>query len=265
MFEYDEDDDDFQMSEIEEWYDENFGYFRRDSKTELGLNLDITLFYTGVYCPVMRELAPAVRKLMLKQYPLITEETRPLVLEHIDWIVSRAGHRLLMNLYILIQDQKEGINLREKYPDFESWIDFYARPPKPPVPDYSFFEKYPTLTENLSDAEKKEMVDEEFESGTKYFIETENLKTEYYEIIQPLVFKYYLALQDLDYEGWIIYAVQIREDYEDYKYRSEHVETFIEYEFVEEDINLEYKEFQEKFSIKYRERWEKEHPTPGSE
>ena len=264
MFEDDEEDD-YKMSELEEWYDNNFGYFRRDSKTELGVTLDIALFYNGIYRPVMQELAPQVRKLMLKQFPLIGTEYRPMVLEHIDWIVSRAGHRMLMNLYVLIQDQKEGVNLREKYPDFERWIDFYARPPEPPVPDYSFFEKYPDLTANLTAEQKKEIVEEECESKTKYFYIQESTKTEYYDIIQPIVFKYYKALQDLDYDGWIIYAVEIREDYEEYKYRCEHVETFIEYEFEEEDINFEYKDFQEKFTIKYRERWEKEHPSNGTE
>ena len=129
MFEEEEDEDNYKMSELEKWYDNNFAYFNRASKTEPGLDLDITLFYNSTYCPVMKELAPAVRKLMYKQYPLLETEFRPMVLEHINRIVSKAGHRLLLMLNILVQDQKEGVNLREKYPDFESWIDFYARHP----------------------------------------------------------------------------------------------------------------------------------------
>lgn len=264
MFEYN-DDEDFERSDIEAWYDDNFGYFRRDSKTELGITMDINFFYSVVYQPTMHELAPLIRKLMFRQYPLIRTEDRPMVLDHINWIVSHTGHRLLMNLYILVQDQKEGVNLREKYPDFESWVDFYARPPKPPVPDYSFFEKFPALVNHLSEQDKKAIAEEECEESTKRFNETEQLRKEYYDIVQPIVFRYYPALQDLDYEGWVIYAVQIREDYEDYKYRCEHVETFIEYDFAEEDINLEYKDFQEKFKKKYNERWEKEHPTQNQE
>lgn len=264
MFEDEEDEDDYKMSELEEWYDNNFAYFNRASKTELGVNMDITFFYNGVYRPVMKELAPAVRRLMYKQYPLLETEFRPTVVEHIDWIVSKAGHRLLLMLYILVQDQKEGINLREKYPDFESWIDFYARPPEPPVPDYNFPEIDPLLNATTVE-ELKEMADREWESDIAYFNKEERLKKEYYDLVQPLVLEYYPAVQDLDYDGWIIYAVEIREEYEDYKLRCEHVDSFIEYEMDEEDINLPYKEFHEKFSIKYHEKWERDHPTTGSD
>src|ERR1035437_4149829 len=261
MFEDNDEEDDYKMSELEEWYDNNFAYFNRASETESGLNLDITLFYNGVYYPVMKELAPTVRKLMYKQYPLLETEFRPMVMDHINWMVSKAGHRLLLMLNILVQDQKEGVNLREKYPDFESWIDFYARPPEPPVPNYHYLDNNPLLFNALTAEQIKEIADEEWESDIKYFIKVEGLKKEYYDLIQPLVFKYYPALQELDYDGWIIYAVEIREEYEDFKLRCEHVDSFIEYEMDEEDINLGYKEFHEKFSIKFHEKGKRDHPT----
>lgn len=50
-----------------------------------------------------------------------------------------------------------------------------------------------------------------------------------------------------------MYAVQIRESYEEYKFRCEHLDTFIEYGFDEQDIDLNYKEFSAKFSIKFNE------------
>jgi hypothetical protein len=261
MFEEEEDEDNYKMSELEKWYDNNFAYFNRASKPEPGLDLDITLFYNNTYCPVMKELAPAVRKLMYKQYPLLETKFRPMVMDHINWMVSKAGHRLLLMLNILVQDQKEGVNLREKYPDFESWIDFYARPPEPPVPDYHSLDNNPLLFNALTAEQIKEIADEEWESNIKHFNKVEELKKEYYDLIQPLVLKYYPALQDLDYDGWIIYAVEIREEYEDYKLRCEHVDSFIEYGMDEEDIHLTYKEFYKKFSLKFHEKWERDHPT----
>jgi len=184
-----------------------------------------------------------------------------MVMDHINWMVSKAGHRLLLMLNILVQDQKEGVNLREKYPDFETWIDFYARPPEPPVPDYHSLDKNPLLFNALTAEQIKEIADEEWESNIKHFNKVEELKKEYYDLVQPLVLKYYPALQDLDYDGWIIYAVEIREEYEDYKLRCEHVDSFIEYGMDEEDIHLTYKEFYKKFSIKFHEKWERDHPT----
>ncbi len=251
-------DSNYESSDFEIWYNENYMFFERETDILEGPTLDISLFYNGVYMPVMQELAPSVRKLMTRQYPLIDLEFRPLVLNYIDWVVSMAGHRFLMNLYQLIQDQKDGVNLREKYPDFESWIGFYARPGEPDLVTEVNYTKFTTYSEE----EKKELIDAENKNITEFFEKEQLLKKEYYDIIQPLVFKYYPALQDLDYDGWIIYSVHIREDYEDYKFRCEHIETFIEYEFQEEDINLRYDEFQAKFRIKYNEKWEKDHSIP---
>lgn len=43
------------------------------------------------------------------------------------------------------------------------------------------------------------------------------------------------------------------------------MDSFIEYEMDEEDINLTYKEFHEKFSLKFHEKWERDHPTTEPE
>jgi len=268
MFE-DDDDDDYEMSELDEWYDHNFMYFKRKSNPAgdmlTGVTFEATLFYNGVYSPVKKEIAPAVRKLMLKQYPIIASESRQLVLEYINDTVNYLGHRMLMNLWSVVEDLKEGINLREKYPKLESWVDFYARPPKAPEPDYTFFDKYPGIGIDLSEEAKKEYVEKMYAEEMFYFLEIEKLKKEYYDIVQPVVLKYFKALEDLDYDGWIIYAVEIREDYEIYKYRCEHLEGFIEYEFDEEDINLGYKEYMAKYSLKYKERLEKQQSSKNSE
>jgi hypothetical protein len=46
-----------------------------------------------------------------------------------------------------------------------------------------------------------------------------------------VILKYFKALEDLNYDGWIIYAVEIREDYEIYRNSCDHFEGFVEYEF----------------------------------
>jgi len=269
MFDDFDDDDDYEMSELDEWYNDHYMYFKHKSNPDgdmlTGVTFEATLFYNGIYSPVKKEIVPAIRKLMLKQYPIIATECRPLVLEYIDNTVNYAGHRMLMNLWKVVQDQKEGIYLREKYPDFESWVDFYARPPKAPEPDYSFFDNYPEIGIDLSEEAKKEYVEKEYAEEMFYFLEREKLKKEYYDIVQPVVLKYFKALEDLNYDGWIIYAVQIREDYENYKSRCDHLCGFIEYEFDEEDINLNLKDYMVKYCMKYDEKRQKEQSSKDSE
>ena len=141
MFE-NEEDNSTEMSEFENWYEANFRYFKRESNQQPGPDLDISLFFYGIYKPVMDKITPAVRKLMLLQYPVIDSEFRPMVLEYINWLVSSTGQRFMLNLYNLILDHKEGLSLREKYPEFKTWIDSYARPVKPDlitIDDYNEF------------------------------------------------------------------------------------------------------------------------------
>ncbi|MEI8087328.1 MAG: hypothetical protein WCG93_14055 [Paludibacter sp.] len=252
------DDDDYEMSEMEEWFDDNYMYFKRDAQIPVDLTDEITYFYETVYCPVMSEIAPAIRKLMVKQYPTIDGELRPLVVEYIQETIDYAGHEFIMQLYMLVQDQLEGVNLREQYPKFEEWVKFYGRPPEVPVPDYTFFGEHNPMSVHLTDQQKKEIIDESFQEELESYLNEEKLKKDYFDILQSTVLKYYKDLNDLDYEGWIIYSVQIREDYEIYKYRCEHLDSFIEYELDEEDINLPYDEYSAKFSLKFNEKFDKE-------
>ena len=48
-------------------------------------------FYNNTYYPAIQELKPAVRRQMMKQYPIIDTERRPKVLKCIDQMVSAAG------------------------------------------------------------------------------------------------------------------------------------------------------------------------------
>lgn len=259
MFE-NEEDNSTEMSEFENWYEENYRYFKRESEQHLVPNLDIFLFYQGIYKPFMNKLTPSVGKLVIKQYPVIDSEFRPMVLEYINSLVSSTGHKLMINLYNLIQDQKEGVCLREKYPDFKTWTELYARPL---MPDLITIEEYDEFS-FYTDKEKKQLIQEENKEIIKSFEIQEKLRKEFYDVIQPLLFKYYSTLTELDSDGWIVYAYQIRNDYEDYKFRCEYIRKFIEYEFPEEDINLKYDEFQAKFRRIYNEKWEREHHFPKS-
>jgi len=189
MFE-NEEDNSTEMSEFENWYEVNYTYFKRESKQQPGPDLDISLFYYGIYKPVMDKLALAVRKLMLKQYPVIDFEFRPMVLEYINWLVSSTGHKLMLNLYNLIQDQKEGFNLRDKYPDFKTWIDAYARPVKPVLITIEEYDEFSFYT----DQEKKQLIQDENNEIIKFFERQEKLRKEFYDVIQPILFKYYSAL-----------------------------------------------------------------------
>jgi hypothetical protein len=171
----------------------------------------------------------------------------------------------LLSSHELIDDQKEAVNLREKYVDFDYWVKTYGKPPAAPVPDYSFADNNPFLKENISEDIIREVAEESCIEETEHYLWVENRRKEYFDIVQPIVFRYFKPLEDLDYEGWIVYAANIREDYDRYTERCEHVDTIIRYGFDEEDLDLDDDLFMAKLHIKIREELENERDSKENE
>lgn len=250
MFDDSEDDEEeYVRTDFEDWFDTYFMYFPVEQRATGYDDVEVQCFYSNVFCKVMKELTPQIRKLMEKQYPIIKKEKRQAVLDELDKIASLVGPYLLVRLYELVYDEKVGVNLREKYTDFEKLVDFYARPDAPRMMEESFFDQFTWLT----DEQKQQMIEDDRKEAQEAFDWKEGRKREFYDIVQPLLFKYYKEILDLNHDGWIIYAVHIREEYQDYMMRTDHISTFIQFEFPEEDLHMPYKEFSEKL----QELWEK--------
>jgi len=246
MFE-DDDEDDFERSEFDWWYDDNNWYFRRGATEFVEPSLEDELFYTSVYMPVMSELAPAVHKLIRYQYPVFETEHRPAVWEAIERVVQRTGHRFLLELYNLIRDQNEGVDLRTKYPDFEKWeqrkkdTSYFSR---------TIFDSIAGLTEKQR-SELYELIKDKFQDSYNW---KDQRLYEFIDMIQPILFHYYPQVQELDADGWIVYFYLLRIEHTDYWLDFEHYVVFIDYGFEESDLYIPYAEFKQKFEEKYDER-----------
>ena len=238
----DNDFDGFDNSQLEEFLDKMKSNAHQKLDQNLEKGLGVFMFYIRVVKHLMEEFTPAIRKLTWKQYPLIKTETRPLVLKSIDALIRSTGHNCLFQLYGLLEDQKNGVNLREKYGDFEGWIESYARPGIPYLIDVSTYDDFPQMTED----QKKELVDEINTSTLEGFNLFESRKFEFIDVFQKLIFKYYKEIKELDSDGWIIYSVHINQEYDDYRMMCDHYKNFISHNFKEEDINLSYADYMDK-------------------
>lgn len=234
------DDDEFSDNEI--WFRNNSDFFPPELRKNMELVMDMAMFHNRVFKKVMEELGPKLRKLMLKQYPLFQTETRPLVVNAIDDIANSIGNTLLFSLYGLVQDQKNGVDLREKYPDFDSWLELYVRPNQPHLLEISFYDDFP----QLSYEQKKELVDEINEQDIEGSRLYESQKFEFFELIQKVVLKHYLALQELEGDGWNVYSIHVGMEYRMYCDDCCHIEHFIENKLPEEDIKLTFSEYMKK-------------------
>ena len=251
---FEDDDDDLERSEFEIWYDDNRNYFLRGATGIVEPSVEIEAFYIGVYCPAMHDLMSAIRQLLVKQYPIIATESRPAVLQAIERRIEITGHTFLLYLFDLVQDQKEGINLPEKYPDFEKWRVAYRTLHKPYKFDESFFDQFPWLT----DEQKNEFMEESRKEEEERFNWKDKRKYDFINMLQRIVLKYYKEIMDFEADQWIVYSSLITNEYAEYRIRFEHYVTFIEYEFPEEDLYISYSEFSKKFHQRFNERWEKE-------
>lgn len=114
--------------DFEAWYHLNKSHYPPEFNVFIEDSYETFYFLINVYRKVMAQIIPALGELMEIQYPVFKTEKRPMVLEFISTIAATTGFSLLFRLYNLVQDQKKGIKVSEKYPYFERWIDLYARP-----------------------------------------------------------------------------------------------------------------------------------------
>ena len=224
------------------WYSSNKDDLPEPLGNLMADNFDRFHFLCHVYHKVMKNLTPALRKLMLQQYPVFKTEKRPLVVKNIKTIYTTTGHLLLLNLYNLVQDQKAGVNIRETYPDFDTWVD-YVRTEQPKTIDESTRYQYTWL----SDEEWEVYRDNENKEILQIYTWKEKRKFEFIDLMQKLLFKYFRELEDLNADEWIIYAVYMHEEYTAYLTGCDDLERFIDCGFPEELVNQTYEEFLERF------------------
>ena len=250
---FDDEDDDLGFSEAEIWYDNNLRYFDWKDKPP-GLPLEVELFYYSVYVPFKKELKEPLREMVHRHYPYIATETRPEVLEKIESLINWVGHEFILFLRNMVEFWKTGKDLREVFPELDKWAISYPGYRKPRYQDPSFWDQFDWLAEEQKQiyiAENQKEVDE-------LFALEEKPRSEFYDLLQSLTFKYYAEVQELDTDGWVMFEVFLRDEYTNYQLDFEHYEGFIEYGFGVEDLNLPFKEYDAKFSEKLNERREEE-------
>lgn len=236
----DDEDDSFNF---EVWYNLRRKYFPQKLHELIDTNYELLNFLFSVYQKITEKLSPAIKDLMRKHYPVFKTEKRPMVVSFLDDIASTTGYKLLLQLFQLIKDQKAGVNMRVKYPKFDQWVDFYGRPQKPKTVD----EDLRSLYTWMSDDEWETYRNNENKAMLDYFNWQEKRKFEFIDLVQSLLFSYYPDLQELDPDEWIIYAVCIRDEYEQFLCCCEDAELFIDCGFPEEEIKLSDKEFMQNY------------------
>jgi hypothetical protein len=246
-----DDDNDVDLTVQEQWYIDYELLFHPEIREHVTDNDVLIFMLHRRYQLLMKNLIPAIRQIMREQYSLIASEKRPLVLEKIEEIIQMIAEDVIFEMFNLEIGQSIGVNVREKYPELDKWVEFYGRPAKPEFIDESFREKVPWLTDEQWNKIKEEDMQETLDAF--------NWKTsrifDFINAVQTVLFEYYPQLLNLNSDEWIIYAVILREAHTDYLISCEDLECFIEAGFPQEDIKLPYMEFREKIDEYLKNKW----------
>lgn len=235
----------------EQWYLDYELFFHSDIEKHVRDNdVLITVLYKRFQL-LLKNLVPAIWNVMLEQYPLIAGEKRPLVIEKAKEYIEMTAEEVILEMFNLEIGQSVGVNVREKYPKIDDWVDFYCRPAKPHFIEESFREKVPWLTDEQWDELKEENI--------KETLEIFNWKTkrvfDFINALQSVFIEHYPQLLDLNSDEWVIYAVNVRESHTDFLIRCENLECFIEAGFPEGDIKLPFDELKVKIDDYLKSKW----------
>lgn len=243
----DEDEDDLLDVEFDDWFERYQTLFPTDLVINFEPHLEVHVFYKGIYADTMRALASEVRKLLFSQYPELKTETRAGLVSWINQHIDRIGPCFLIKLFALLYDDRQGVNLRKKYPDFDYWLKHYARPKDPLAVLNKVFKSAPWLTEE----QKQEMIDDQLNEVDWKEVRQREFRDMLFRVLQ----KHYPQVENLSADGWIVYAAITIQEYSEFRFESEAIWEFIRCGLSEEDLQLTRTEIHEKIMQFYNQKY----------
>jgi hypothetical protein len=161
-------------------------------------------FVNYIY-PVRDELKIVLRQLQREQFPELNITDNPYLLECINDILDFEADGLSSSLYNELANIEAGVNKVEDDEQFRWRVEYYAGLREPRLRTVEDFEQY-----NFTYEEKVEMVAEMNAESIAECNELNSLKSEFVEVVQPILFKYHgERLNELDSVGWKCYGVRI--------------------------------------------------------
>jgi hypothetical protein len=229
------------LSNWELSYHINKDHLPTDFRDTMDTLLEFCNFYTNIYEACNHRLTPELNKLMLRHYPATQQATHPAQLDYIQDLHETNIFGLLLTLRNRLREQREGINTREKYPKLDSWKEFYCTPSQPDTVN----DKHRNIYVDTDDAEWEKYKQEENRKFKMLHEWQQSRQTEYYDLVQPYLFEYFPDLHNLEPDFWILYAVTVRDNYEEWLTSCEYLETAIEYHLPPDSITWDYPDFKQ--------------------
>lgn len=189
---------------------------------------DTLHFFMVVYNKWHAEVERAIKKVLFAQFPEFKAQKHPTIKEIIDFINGNAADKIVHSMYRLIKEQASGIIPAEKYEKMEGWREYYGKPRKAHVVRDNDRNKwrFPEGADAAWEQHKKEE-----NEIMRIFHEWEEARLQqWYDVVQPLNFKYLPELNELEGDFWILYAINMLDTYDEWKSFAERLEIIIDYD-----------------------------------
>jgi len=157
--------------------------------------------------PLREDLKPVIRKLMFRHYPAVSDFDKLWQLQWIDELVVSNADQLgfsMTQFFTTIQSKQELPELE----NYETMLRLYARPKVPHLSSMNDYKGW-VLTD-----EQRQAIEESVAESNQYEIglceEINQLKAEYINEVQPVIFKHVGAMiNDMTTEMWNRYGIEV--------------------------------------------------------
>lgn len=184
---------------------------------------------------------PPLWSLMQQHFPLLINTTDPEIKKHAKEIHSILSVNLIHGYWVLLNYQKDNIDLEKKYPKLRQWKQFYTWPEQPE----QLGDKDRNHFRHPSAQEWEQYRQQENEKLLQLHDKILTERQQFYDIVQPVLFRLLPGLHNLEGEYWTLYAVKLRDNYEQWKTFAGRLETIIEYNLPPASFLWETKDYHE--------------------
>ena len=236
------------QSDYEEYYRLNRDKYPDDFNSTFDRFMELRELFVIKEPEFLKALHPPLVRLMEKHFPLLCNNTDALHRKHMADINDLLAHDVLWKMFFLLSEQQKNIDLHSRYPKLEEWRDFYGRPGQPGL--LTDKDRHPLL--HKTDEEWQRYKEGENKLLRELHREQEERRQAVYDIVQPLLFSTLPGLQDLQGDYWIIYALVLRDAYEQWNSFTGRIEVIIENRLPDESFYWENGDFHKALREKMR-------------
>lgn len=228
-------------SEQDQFFQLHRDKFPADFQETLDKYFELKEIFFNTEPQFFRTIHKPLWALMQQQFPYLRTTQNEEIIEHAKEINRILSFFLIYGFWNLLRLQKEKADLAKLYPRLQEWKEYYTRPSKPD----QVTDKERNHLVHPSDEEWEKHKQKENEILQQIHQQEEAQRQQFYDIVQPVILRLMPELLNIEGDCWTIYAVKLRDNYEQWKSFAGRLDTILEYNMPPSSFMWDNKDFHE--------------------